>query len=40
MWEQIRDSDFLEFVDIDEVGIVEDYIDKNHVIPFFKELSE
>ncbi|MCC7454468.1 MAG: hypothetical protein IT222_09905, partial [Crocinitomix sp.] len=40
MWEQIRDSDFLEFVDIDEVGIVEDYIDNNHVIPFFKELSE
>ena len=40
MWEQIRDSDFLEFVDIDEVGIVEEYIDKNHVIPFFNELSE
>jgi hypothetical protein len=40
MWEQIRDSDFLDFVDIDEVGIVEEYIDKNHVIPFFKELSE
>lgn len=35
MWEQIRDSDFLEFVDIDDVGIVEQYIDKNHVIPFF-----
>ena len=40
MWEQIRDSDFLDFVDIDEVGIVEEYIDKNHVIPFFKDLSE
>ena len=40
MWEQIRDSDFLEFVDIDEVGIIEEYIDKNHVIPFFNELSE
>ncbi|TDG37455.1 hypothetical protein EZJ43_04895 [Pedobacter changchengzhani] len=35
MWEQIRDSDFLEFVDIDEVGIVEDYINKNNVAPFF-----
>ncbi len=40
MWKQIRDSDFLEFVDIDEVGIIEEYIDKNHVIPFFNELSE
>lgn len=39
MWQQIRDSDFLEFVDIDEIGIVEEYIDKNHVIPFFKEFS-
>ena len=29
-----------EFVDIDEVGIIEEYIDKNHVIPFFNELSE
>ncbi|WP_316844814.1 hypothetical protein [Pedobacter psychrodurus] len=36
MWTQIRDSDFLEFVDIDEIGIVEEYIDKNHVIPYFK----
>jgi hypothetical protein len=40
MWEQIRDSDFLDFVDIDEVCIVEEYINTNHVIPFFKELSE
>jgi hypothetical protein len=40
MWAQIRDAKFLEFVDIDDVGIVEDYIDKNHVSPFFKELSE
>lgn len=40
MWTQIRDTKFLEFVDIDEVGIVEDYIDNNHVSPFFKELSE
>lgn len=35
MWEQIRDSDFLEFVDIEEVGIVEDYINKNNVVPYF-----
>lgn len=40
MWRQIRDSDFLEFVDIDEVGIVEEYIVTNHVIPYFKESSE
>ena len=40
MWEQIRDSDFLDFVDIDEVGIIEEYIDRNHVTPFFKELSK
>jgi len=40
MWSQIRDTKFLEFVDIDEVGIVEDYIDNNNVSPFFKELSE
>ncbi|RBQ03495.1 hypothetical protein [Pedobacter miscanthi] len=36
MWQQIRDSDFLEFVDIDEIGIVEDYINDKHVTPFFK----
>lgn len=36
MWEQIRDSDFLEFVDIDEIGIVEDYINTKHITPFFK----
>lgn len=35
LWEQIRDTDFLEFVDIDEVGIVEEYINKNNVVPFF-----
>jgi hypothetical protein len=40
MWTQIRDAEFLEFVDIDEVGIVEEYIDENHVIPFFKEITE
>lgn len=40
MWSQIRDARFLEFVDIDEIGIVEDYIEKNHVIPFFSEVTE
>lgn len=35
MWEQIRDSYFFEFVDVDEIGIVEEYIDMNHVVPFF-----
>ncbi len=40
MWSQIRDAKFLEFVDIDEIGIVEDYIDKNHVTPFFPEVIE
>lgn len=40
MWTQIRDSDFLEFVDIDEVGIVEEYIDTNHVKPYFKDSSD
>lgn len=35
MWEQIRDSDFLDFVDIDEIGIVEEYINTKQVVPFF-----
>ncbi len=37
LWEQIRDSDFLEFIDIDEIGIVEEYIKKNDVRPYFSE---
>lgn len=37
LWEQIRDSNFLEFVDIDEVGIVEEYIEVNNVRPFFEQ---
>jgi len=37
LWEHIRDSNFLDFVDVDEVGIVEDYIEKNDVRPFFTE---
>lgn len=37
LWEQIRDSDFLEFVDIDEIGIVEDYIENNDVRPYFEK---
>lgn len=35
LWEQIRDSEFLEFVDINEVGVVEEYIEKNNVRPYF-----
>lgn len=37
LWEHIRDSDFLEFVDVDEVGIVEEYIEFNNVRPYFQE---
>jgi len=37
LWRQIRDSDFLEFVDIDEVGIIEDYIINNNVSPLFND---
>ncbi|PRZ19127.1 hypothetical protein [Flavobacterium granuli] len=40
MWAQIRDAKFLDFVDIDEVGIVEEYIEKNQVTPFFEEPTE
>lgn len=35
--EHIRDSNFIDFVDVDEVGIVEEYIEKNDVRPFFTE---
>lgn len=35
LWEHIKDSDFLEFIDIDEVGIVEEYIEKHNVRPYF-----
>lgn len=35
LWKQIRDSVFLQFVDIDEVGIIENYIKKNDVRPYF-----
>lgn len=35
LWERIRDSDFLDFVDVDEVGVVAEYIVKNDVKPFF-----
>ncbi|WP_299672257.1 hypothetical protein [uncultured Polaribacter sp.] len=35
LWEQIRDTEFLEFVDVDEVGIIEQYIENNNVKPFF-----
>ena len=40
MWSQICDAQFLEFVDIDEIGIVEEYIEKNHVTPFFDDVIE
>lgn len=36
LWEQIRDSNFLDFVDIDEVEQVEAYIAQNNVRPFFE----
>jgi len=36
LWEQIRDSHFLEFIDIDEFGIVEEYIKKHNVRPYFE----
>lgn len=35
LWEHIRDSDFLEFVDVDEIGIVEEYIKEHNVRPYF-----
>lgn len=37
LWEHIRDSNYLEFIDIDEYGIVEEYIKDNNVKPFFQE---
>lgn len=36
LWEQIRGSNFLDFVDIDEVEQVEAYIAQNNVRPFFE----
>ncbi len=37
LWRHIRDSHFLEFIDIDEYGIVEEYIKSNDVRPYFQE---
>jgi hypothetical protein len=37
LWEQIRDSDFLDFVDLDDIGMVEAYIEKNDVKPYFTD---
>lgn len=37
LWEQIRDSDILEFVDADETGIVEEYMESHDVRPYFKK---
>ncbi len=36
LWTHIRDSHFLEFIDIDEYGIVEEYIKTNDVRPYFE----
>lgn len=35
LWEHIKNSDFLEFIDINEVDIVSDYIEKHNVRPYF-----
>lgn len=35
LWSQIRESNFLEFVAINEIGIVETYIESNDVKPYF-----
>lgn len=37
LWEQIRDSDFLEFVDVEDVESVHQYIKNHNVRPFFQE---
>lgn len=37
MWEHIRDSDFLEFIDVDEIGIVEEYVKDHSVRPYFSK---
>jgi hypothetical protein len=35
LWKQIRDTVFLEFVDIKDVDVIEHYLDANDVKPFF-----
>ena len=35
LWNDIRNSNFLEFVDIDEFNIVEEYIETQNVKPYF-----
>lgn len=37
LWEQIRNTEFLEFVDVNEVGRIEEYIEKSEVKPYFAE---
>ena len=37
LWEQIKKSQFLEFVDVDEVDRIEAYIQENDVKPYFSE---
>ena len=37
VWEQIKNSDFLEFIDIDEVEIIEKYMEDKEVKPYFSK---
>ena len=37
LWSQIKNSDFLDFVDIDAIGIVEEYIEHFDVKPYFEK---
>lgn len=36
LWKHIKESDFLDFIDLDEMGIIEEYIQEKNVIPFFE----
>lgn len=38
-WEDMRDTGFVEFIDINEVDKVASYIDQHHVKPLFSEKS-
>jgi len=37
VWEQIKDSDFLKFIDVNEIEIIESYMDKHEVKPYFSK---
>src|SRR5690625_6885281 len=39
VWEQIKDSDFLNFIDVNEVEIIESYMDKHEVKPYLDRKS-